>query len=105
MAINIKVNGDPIIVNSIKRGTNEKGPWVKVMIYERDNANVKPDCPSFIKCWATDLDSAITDGCKAVLKSFDQLSLEHTKHEWQGKVRYNDEVVIRGAVFEVYKEK
>lgn len=104
MAINIKI-GEPIVVNSIKRGTNERGPWVKVMIYERDNANVKPDCPSFIKCWATDLDSAITDGCKAVLKSFDQISLEHVKHEIGDRKRYNDETVIRGAVFEVYKEK
>ena len=93
----------PVTIRYARKGTTEKGPWSLVTIYEDDNSESKSK--SYIKAWGTELDSAITDGCKAVLKSFDEVRIVHEKYgEKYGKPLFKDVFEIRGAQFAPYVE-
>ena len=103
--LTIKTNQPVVIRRARKEVHEEHGPWSVVTVYENDNSD-KSKSRSYIKCWGTELDDAIKDGCKAVLTGFDEVRLVHEKWgERFGEPLFHDVFEIRGAVFVPYSEK
>lgn len=101
--LNITIN-TPVTIKYARKGTQKDGtPYTLVTICESDNSESKSR--STIKAWGTELDEAITDGCKAVLKSMEGVRVVHEKvGERYGKPQFRDSYQIIGAVFAPWKE-
>lgn len=100
--LSIKTN-EPITIKIARRGKMQNGdPYALVTICESDNSESKSR--STVKAWGTELDENIKDGCKAVLKAFDEVRIVHEKYgEKYGKPLFHDVFEIRGAVWMPYE--